>query len=96
MTRKLNVAIIGAGVAELHLVAFARLSHLYDIRVLCALDDPRTQDLADRFNVPECSESFDEVVARDDIDVIDICTPPTTHWPMCNQAVDAGKHVICE
>ncbi len=96
MSEKLKVAVIGAGVGELHLVAFARLAAQYDVRVLCALDDPRTQDLADRFHIPECSESFDEVIARDDIDIVDICTPPTTHWPMCNQAIDAGKHVICE
>lgn len=96
MSRKLKVAVVGAGVGELHLIAFARLAKQYDVRVLCALDDPRTQGLADRFNIPECSGSFDEVIARDDIDIVDICTPPTTHWPMCNQAIDAGKHVICE
>ncbi len=96
MSRKLNVAVIGAGVADRHLIAFARLADIYDVRVLCALDDPRMPELARQFDIPECSESFAAVVARDDIDIVDICTPPTTHWDMCNRAIDAGKHVICE
>ena len=42
------------------------------------------------------STSFEDVLAMDDIDIIDICTPPGLHYPMVTAALKAGKHVICE
>jgi predicted dehydrogenase len=36
------------------------------------------------------------LIARDDIDVIDVCTPGDSHAEIAIAALEAGKHVLCE
>ena len=93
---RLRVAMIGAGIAERHLVGFSYRKDLFDIPVLCALDAERALPLVERFGIESFTESFDEVIARDDIDIVDICTPPHSHFELSRKALEAGKHVICE
>ena len=93
---RLRVAVIGAGIAERHLVGFSYRKDLFEIPVLCALDPERAVPLAKRFDIETFTESFDEVIARDDIDIVDICTPPDSHFELTRKALQAGKHVICE
>ena len=40
--------------------------------------------------------SHEELIARDDIDLIDVCTPSATHFELAWAALEAGKHVLCE
>ena len=42
------------------------------------------------------AESADELIARDDIDVVHICTPNDLHLSLAEKALAAGKHVVCE
>ena len=42
------------------------------------------------------TDDYREVVSRDDIDVIDVCTPSHTHFELSMAALNAGKHVLCE
>ncbi|WP_439561929.1 Gfo/Idh/MocA family protein [Roseinatronobacter sp.] len=96
MTERLRVAVIGAGIAERHLSGYQWNKNKFDVKVLCALDDDRARPLAERFGIAEYTRDFDAVIKRDDIDVVDICTPPDLHFEMCKKAIEAGKHVICE
>ncbi|MCK0166780.1 Gfo/Idh/MocA family oxidoreductase [Jannaschia sp. S6380] len=96
MTDRLNVAVVGAGIAALHLAAFRWTERFFDVRVLCTRDDPRAGGLMQEYGIPEHVEDFDALLTRADIDVIDICTPPDRHFAMCEKALRAGKHVICE
>src|SRR4051794_29478159 len=50
---------------------------------------------AQRFGIPDI-EDVDKMLARDDIDLIYIATPPFLHHPQAMEALRAGKHVICE
>lgn len=50
---------------------------------------------AQRFGIPDIVE-VDEMVTRDDIDLVYIATPPFLHHPQAMLALQAGKHVICE
>lgn len=96
MTERLRVALIGAGIQRLHLVGYGWCKDLFDVRVLCSLDPDRGRALCDEHGVPEFTEDFESILARDDIDVIDIATPPNLHFDMARRAILAGKHVICE
>jgi predicted dehydrogenase len=96
MAKRLRVAVIGAGIAERHLTGFGWRPELFEIPVLCSLDEDRGRKLCETFNIPEYSQDFDSVIARPDIDVVDIVTPPYLHFEMVRKALDAGKHVICE
>lgn len=44
----------------------------------------------------ECAESVEELIARPDIDLIHLATPPGTHFTLACAALAEGKHVLCE
>jgi predicted dehydrogenase len=94
--KRFNVAVIGAGIAKRHLEAFTRLHNLFDVVALCSLDTARGQDLCKRFGIAQFTSEFAPLLARRDIDVIDICTPPNLHFKMTKDALATGFHVICE
>src|SRR5437016_10146125 len=50
---------------------------------------------ARRFGIPDI-EDVDQLLARDDVDLVYIATPPFLHHPQAIAALEAGKHVICE
>src|SRR6201990_206456 len=51
---------------------------------------------ATRLGWAAATTDWRELIARDDIDVIDICTPGDTHAEIALAALAAGKHVLCE
>ncbi|MUL43694.1 Gfo/Idh/MocA family oxidoreductase [Streptomonospora sp. PA3] len=51
---------------------------------------------AQRWGWAESATDWREVVARDDIDVVDVVTPGGSHAEIAAAALDAGKHVLCE
>jgi len=96
--KRLRVAIVGCGwvagshASEGHLALPAQ----FDLAVACDIDPSRATAFAVQYGIAETETSFDAVLARPDIDVVDICTPPSLHFPMTMAAMRAGKHVICE
>lgn len=94
---ELRVAVLGAG-------AWAKFAHIpgwqRDPRCkVVAICDPAlelAQAYAADFDIPEASADWQAIVGRDDIDVIDVCTPSATHFELAWAALDAGKHVLCE
>jgi predicted dehydrogenase len=64
-----------------------------------AIADPNlalAHDAAHRFVIPTAPGDPRAVIDRDDIDVIDVCTPSHTHFELAWAALEAGKHVLCE
>src|SRR5438128_4221391 len=51
--------------------------------------------MAQRFDIPDIQD-VDALLAREDIDLVYIATPPFLHHPQAMNALQAGKHVICE
>ncbi|HEX8945229.1 MAG TPA: Gfo/Idh/MocA family oxidoreductase [Gemmatimonadaceae bacterium] len=94
---KVKVGILGAG-------AWAEFAHLPGYKrdprcELVAIADPlveRAQAFAAKFGIPHVYSSHEELIARDDIDVVDVCTPSATHFDLSWAALSAGKHVLCE
>lgn len=85
-----------------HSLAWARLNTVYelpvdiDLAILCGRDRERAAIAAARFGWREASGDWREVIARDDVDVVDICTPVSSHAEIAIAALRAGRHVICE
>jgi len=94
---KVRVGVLGAGAwAEFaHLPGFKR-----DARCeLVAIADPvreRAADFAEKFGIPHVYDSHEALIARQDLDLVDVCTPSATHFELSWAALEAGKHVLCE
>jgi len=97
MSRIYNVAVVGVGIGRSHVVeGYLPNAGKYKVLALCDLNAERLTAVADEFGIERRVTSFDDLLAMDDIDIIDVCTPPGLHYPMVTAALKAGKHVICE
>jgi predicted dehydrogenase len=63
---------------------------------VCDIIAERATAAAKQFGAEFASTSYEEVIARDDVEAIDIATPNVLHAPIALAALKAGKHVICE
>jgi len=66
------------------------------LKVLCGRSPEPLQQAAAAMGWEDTETDFDTLVARDDIDLIDITTPNNVHVEMAIKAAQAGKHVFCE
>ncbi|GHA39270.1 oxidoreductase [Devosia pacifica] len=102
--RKLNVAMIGGGfMGKAHAMAYAAMPMFFwpapaiPVRkVVVDINQEMADAARDRFGFEESSSDWKAVIARDDIDLIDICTPNNAHAEIAIAAAKAGKHIICE
>lgn len=88
----------GAGRAtELHMNALTRYTGVpVCFKRIIARRFEQVNVMKERYGFVEVSLSFDDLINDEEIDVIDICTPPYVHEEMIIKALKAGKHVICE
>jgi predicted dehydrogenase len=96
MPEKLNVAIVGCGIGKAHAEGYKALPEQYNLAAICDIDEAKARDFATTFGVPRVLTSLDELCKLDDIDVIDVCTPPHLHLPQVLQVLEAGKYAVCE
>ncbi len=64
-----------------------------------AIADPERRtgrEAARQFGIPDVYDSHEALIARDDLDMVDVCTPTATHFELSWAALEAGKHVLCE
>jgi predicted dehydrogenase len=104
MTKVMNVAMIGGGfMGKAHAMAYASMPMFFwpapaipHRKVVVDVTDAMAETARDRYGFDEASSDWRAVVARPDIDVIDICTPNNVHAEIAIAAAEAGKHIICE
>ncbi|MGH3655629.1 MAG: Gfo/Idh/MocA family protein [Micromonosporaceae bacterium] len=91
-----------AFMGRVHSQAWRTVSRVFDLPVvprmatICGRDERATAEAADRHGWASYSTDWRRLLARDDIDLIDICTPGDTHAEIAIAALEAGKHVLCE
>ena len=96
MPDTIRAGIIGVGWGgTVHVPAF-KLVPEFEVVVLCGSGTGHAADVAARNGIPESATDWEQVVRREDIDVIVVATPVALHYPMVMAAVAAGKHVLCE
>ena len=96
MAEKLRVAVVGGGIGVHHIKAYKSLPDLYEVVALCDIVRTKAQQIADEHAIPRVTTDVAELCRMDDVDVIDICTPPHLHFTQIQQVLAAGKHAICE
>src|SRR3954471_4472000 len=93
--QEIGFAIAGAGmVARYHATAIERTPGARLVAV-CRSDPARAEETAAQFGVP-CLADYTNLLAREDVDAVCICTPSGLHGEQTVAAARAGKHVLVE
>ena len=93
----LRVGVLGAGrwAHGAHVPGWQRDPRC-EVVVICDPVAALARDFATEFGIREHSTDWQALVARNDIDVIDVATPSHTHYELAVAAIESGKHVLCE
>ena len=106
----INIGIVGLGfMAAMHIRAYRQIEGV-NVAAICDLDPERLKGdftevsgniEADEpvkldMSVVKAYQDFNDLLADESIDAIDICTPTRTHLFMTKPALASDKHVICE
>lgn len=94
--RPLRVGLVGAGnIAEAHLKAYQLIPGV-EVVALADPADERRQLVGELYHIPDLTRDYQQIIERDDIDLISVCTPNHMHAPVTIAALEHGKHVLCE
>jgi predicted dehydrogenase len=103
MTKPLNIGMIGYGfMGRTHSNAYNRVSNFFDneykpvLKAACARDAAKLKDFADRWGYESIETDWRKMIARKDIDAVDICVPNNLHKEMAIACAEAGKMILCE
>jgi predicted dehydrogenase len=99
----LKVAMIGYGfMGKIHSHAWRSVNHFFpnaprvEMTVICGRSAEALEGARVQFGWHEAETDWKKIIARPDIDIVDICTAGDTHEEIAIAALKAGKHVICE
>lgn len=96
LTKPLRVGVIGLGFAgETHLKSYLQLPNIEAV-ALAGLEEDKLAQLGATYKVPHLYRDYEDLLARDDLDIISVCTPNYLHAPIAIAALEAGRHVLCE
>lgn len=102
-TQALGVGMVGhAFMGAAHSQAWRTVGRVFDLplsptmAVLCGRDEGRAAASAGKLGWTSVETDWKELVRRDDVHLVDICTPGDTHSEIAIAALEAGKHVLCE
>ncbi len=96
--KKVRAAIIGTGgISTVHMAGYKALPNV-EVAAVCDIDLPKAQKYAEKYGVDAAHvyADYHEMLAREEIDCVSVCTWNAAHAPATIAALDAGKHVICE
>lgn len=91
-----GIALVGCGgITSWHLTAYRKAG--YKVVVLCDVERKRARQRRDEFYPrADVTDDFQQVLARDDVEVIDIATHPLERRPLIEAALKARKHVLSQ
>jgi predicted dehydrogenase len=103
MAKEVNVALIGyAFMGRAHSNAYRQVGPFLSprltprMKVLCGRNRKAVREAASRLGWEETATDWREVIARPDIDIVDVSTPGDSHAEIAIAAAQAGKAVLCE
>lgn len=102
--KQLRIGLIGFGaMGKTHLYAVRNLPFFYgdlpfEAKVVgvCTTSMEKSNRVAAEYHIPFATDDPNALIEREDIDVIDICTPNLYHFEALKAAITRGKHVLCE
>src|SRR5947207_11463627 len=101
--KKLNVGIVGYGfMGRAHSNAYRKVNNFFDLKhrpvlkAACARSADNARAFAEKWGYESVETDWRKLIEREDIDLIDICTPNNTHAEIAIAAAKAGKMILCE
>ena len=98
MKKQLNVGVIGYGfMGRTHSNALSQVAHFFDTeyvpvrKAICGRDEAKVKDFAEKWGYESYETDWRKLVAREDIDAIDICTPNDSHAAIALECIKHGK-----
>src|SRR5688572_27722922 len=101
MTKPLNIGMIGYGfMGKAHSNAYLQANRFFDLpyrpvlKALCARNASNAKTFADNWGYESVETDWRKLLARKDIDAVDICTPNNLHAEIALAAAAAGKMIL--
>jgi len=101
--KKLNIGLVGYGfMGRTHSNALRQVNQFFDLeyrpvlKAVCARDGEKAKAFAAQWGYESVETGWRNLIARKDIDLIDIASPNDTHAEIAIAAAAAGKMVLCE
>jgi predicted dehydrogenase len=94
--KSFRVGLIGAGLQGGRRAPVLRQFKDTQLVMVASLHKDHARTLADSVGCREFTDRWQDVIEREDINCVLVCTPPNLHAPMSIAAMRAGKHVLCE
>ena len=102
--KPLRIGLIGRGfMGRTHSNAYKRIGDFFPdleyrpvLKAVCSRSPEKVQAYADQWGYESVETDWRALIAREDIDAVDICTPNDTHAEIAIAAARAGKMVLCE
>ena len=102
--KPLNIGLIGYGfMGRTHSNGYKRVNDFFPdleyrpvLKAVCGRTAEKTQAFADQWQYESIETDWKALIARDDIDAVDICTPNNSHAEIAIAAAEAGKMILCE
>lgn len=101
--KPVNIALIGSRfMGKAHSNAWAKVAQFFDVpfkpvlKVACGVHEESLRRFAENWGWESITTDWRDVVARDDVDVVDIAVPTHLHRDIAVAAARAGKHLFCE
>ena len=104
MSQPIRIGVVGYGfMGRTHSNAYKRLSDFFPeldykpvLQAVCGRDEAKVKAFAEQWGYASFETDWQKLVARDDIDLIDICVPNNLHNDIALAAAEAGKMILCE
>lgn len=103
MTKPLNIGLIGYGfMGRTHSNAYRQAPQFFDLeyrpvlKACCARSEDQIKAFAENWGYESYETDWKALIARDDIDAVDICVPNNLHKEIAIAAAEAGKIILCE
>ncbi len=92
----IGIGIIGSGFARTTQIPGFLGCEGARIKAIASAHRENAERVAREFGIESVADDWREIVAREDVDLVSIVTPPATHREMSEAALAAGKAVLCE
>ena len=100
---EIGVGLVGYGfMGKVHSNAYRQVGRFFEVdpapvmRAICGRDEAAVSEAATDLGWEDYETDYHRLVERDDIELVDISTPGSSHRDIALAALEAGKHVLCE